>query len=109
MEIDWDPKRREAFDSLDLQLETMLNEWDPLGVYGVSIKLEDGSDLSWPEDEYDDLVRPIRIALQRGCSPIELELALDALLEADYGIAAPPSIAFFVERLIAWWKQLETV
>ena len=53
-----------------------LLRWDPLGVVP----------LGWPDDEYDDLIVPIREALAAGTTADALAAGLREALLADYGV-----------------------
>jgi hypothetical protein len=58
------------------RIRRALLRWDPLGVVP----------LGWPDDEYDDLIVPIRDALAAGVATDALAAGLREALLADYGV-----------------------
>lgn len=78
-------------------LRSVLNGWDPIGVYG-------GPDGSADEDEYDCLRWPVVSLLHRGASRRELASYLESELDQHFGIGGEVSEDDAVlDRLLAWW------
>jgi hypothetical protein len=79
------------------RLRTLLNDWDPAGVYrGSSGPPDDG--------EYDCLRWPVVSALQRGASHGELAGLLASELKQHFGIGGRvPDVV--LGRLVAWWES----
>ena len=75
-------------------LQRLVNAWDPLGVL---------CDPTWPRDEYDCLVGPLRSGLERGMSVDEIAAFLVHKLQDHFGIGAEASQpAAFAALIIAW-------
>jgi len=77
----------------------MLQAWDVLGVY------------QWPDrprddEEYDDLVEPIRAWLESGAGPEELSAHLVRRLDSHYGLTSSSELAEidFARRVHEWWS-----
>lgn len=92
---------RPAFDAADLALANRLQRWDVIGVYGS----EDGRPAD--DEEYDDLVAPMRAALERGEDPEALSRALVDTLRRDYGLTYTDDLAelSFTRDLHTWWHS----
>ena len=92
-------RRRDAFDERSLVLAGMFQSWDVLGVYQ--------RDHNRPPDdeEYDDLVDPMREWLEGGATPEELSARLGRRLESHYGLACKNELADidFAREVHAWW------
>lgn len=95
-------RRRDGFDERNLALADLLQEWDVLGVYQWDDRPRD-------DEEYDDLVEPLREWLESGAGPDELSARLVRRLESHYGLAAGSESAeiAFARRIQAWWSRAE--
>jgi len=79
------------------ELQRLLNEWDPIGVYDA--------ETDFPNDEYDCLYHPLLGRLKRGESAREIADFLREDLRSHFGLdpnAGDPK--GFAERLVAWWR-----
>jgi hypothetical protein len=94
-------RRRDAFDERNLALADMLQAWDVLGVYQSADRPRD-------DEEYDDLVEPIRGWLESGAGPEELSALLVRHLDRDYGLTSGSELAEidFARRVHEWWSNL---
>ena len=94
-------RRRSSFDERSLEIARRLYDWDGLGVYSM----DDGPD---DDDEYDDLVMPIRGWLEDGATPGQLSIRLVSLLRRDYGLAYADDFAELelASSLYGWWHAL---
>jgi hypothetical protein len=94
-------RRRSSFDERSLAIARRLYDWDVLGVYSI----DDGPD---DDDEYDDLVMPIRGWLEKGTTPAQLSIRLVGLLRRDYGLPCADDFAELelARSLCAWWQAL---
>ncbi len=94
--------RRSSWDAKSLTIAARLREWDFLGVYA--------DPESRPEDdeEYDDLVHPLREWLERGADAASLSRHLCAHLEKTYGVspASPLAVMGFTGPLYNWWGSV---
>lgn len=92
-------RRRDRFDERDLALADLLQAWDVLGVY-------QGVDRPRDDEEYDDLVEPIREWLESGVAPEELSACLVRRLESHYGLTSRSESAeiVFARSVHAWWS-----
>ncbi|SMH42884.1 hypothetical protein SAMN06295885_2085 [Rathayibacter oskolensis] len=93
--------RREGFDERSRALADRLRQWDVLGVYADEIRPSD-------DEEYDDLVAPLRAWLEAGASPEELSTGLVGVLRQWYGLSVPDDSAeiAFAREVHAWWTTL---
>ncbi len=90
---------RSKFSPLELELASILWDWDPVGVRPGSAD----------ESEYDDLVRPLLIELGHGVRSRALAVKLAETMTRDYGLAMREQAARGVaDRITAWWEQLPT-
>lgn len=96
-------RTRRGFDTASLALAEMLQAWDVLGVYIDKTNRPDD------DQEYDDLVEPMRAWLEQGAEPSELSKRLTANLRDDYGLSAEVDMAAldFATRVHRWWHSLE--
>jgi hypothetical protein len=94
-------RRWETFDERSLEIARRLYEWDVLGVYSV----DDGPD---DDDEYDDLVAPLRGWLEEGATPAQLSIRLVGMLRRDYGLPYADDFAELemARSLHDWWIAL---
>jgi hypothetical protein len=94
-------RRRSSFDERSLAIARRLYAWDVLGVYSI----DDGPD---DDEEYDDLVLPIRGWLEEGATPGQLSIRLVGTLRRDYGLAYADDFAELelARSLCAWWRDL---
>jgi hypothetical protein len=79
------------------ELRALLNDWDPIGVLG-------GAEL-WPADEYDCLIDPLTLRLDRGDGADLLVRYLRHELEDHFGLDPDDQadkIERFAERAIRW-------
>jgi hypothetical protein len=92
--------RRQRFDATSLALADILQAWDVLGVYHAA-----GSRTK-DDEEYDDLVDPLRTWLEAGAGPAELSARLVRTLCDEYGLEYPDESGEieFTQRLYAWWS-----
>ncbi|TCL79393.1 hypothetical protein EDF43_111167 [Rathayibacter sp. PhB179] len=69
-----------------------------LGVYADEVRPSD-------DEEYDDLVDPLRAALESGSSPEELNARLVNVLRQRYGLSIRDDSAeiTFTRDLHTWW------
>lgn len=79
------------------ELEQLLNEWDPIGVYDPAT--------DFPRDEYDCLYYPLLGRLQRGETPQEIASFLRDDLTNHFGLSRPGDPTGFAERLVSWWTS----
>ena len=87
-----------AIRKMTAELRGLLNEWDPIGVFGP--------DSDWPSDEYDCLLGLVLGSLRRGDAPAQTARLLDQELVGHFGLsAAPESCRLFSERLHAWYRD----
>jgi hypothetical protein len=95
--------RRLNFDERSLELADRLQAWDVLGVY------VDEDNRPMDDEEYDDLVDPLRSWLESGASPGELSIRLVRLLRRDYGLDIEDDFAAltFTREVHDWWSGLE--
>jgi hypothetical protein len=80
----------------DAELQTLLNEWDPIGVYDP--------DTHFPSDEYDCLHDPLLARLRGGETASEITDFLRDNLVDHFGLdpnAGDP--AGFAQRLVTWF------
>jgi hypothetical protein len=91
-------RRRDAFDERSLALAAMLQVWDVLRVYQSNNRPPD-------DEEYDDLVDPIRDWLESGATPEELSARLCRRLESHYGLQCINELADldFMREVHSWW------
>jgi hypothetical protein len=89
---------RDAFDEQSLVLAAMLQSWDVLGVYRLENRPTN-------DEEYDDLVEPIREWLENGAGPEELSTRLVRRLESHYGLQSNSDLAEinFARKVHSWW------
>jgi hypothetical protein len=94
-------RRRDAFDERSLVLAGMLQSWDVLRVYQDDNRPPD-------DEEYDDLVDPIREWLESGATPEELSARLGRRLGSHYGLVSGNDLAEvdFMRKVHAWWWGL---
>lgn len=86
-------------------LRAVLNEWDPIGVYGPTTEAEI-AEPEWPADEYDCLRWPLVSRLRGGASRRELADFLEQELNQHFGIGGEVSDDDPVlDRLQAWWES----
>ena len=79
-------------------LRSVLNDWDPIGVYS-------GPDGPEDDGEYDCLRWPLVARLQRGASRQELAGFLQEELTQHFGLGGKVTDDDPVlDRLLAWWK-----
>lgn len=92
-------RRRDRFDERNLTLADLLQKWDVLGVYRSEDRPRD-------DEEYDDLVEPIREWLESGAGPDELSARLVRRLETHYGLTSRSASAeiVFARSVHAWWS-----
>lgn len=95
--------RRLNFDERSLELADRLQAWDVLGVYA------DEDNRPMHDEEYDDLVKPLRSWLESGASPGELSIRLVRLLRRDYGLEIEDDLSAltFTREVHDWWSGLE--
>jgi hypothetical protein len=99
-----DSERRLKERDLDA-LRTVLNEWDPIGVY-LPERPGQGEPRVWaPEDEYDHLRWPLVARLQRGESRSSIADFLRKELRTHYGLASPVT-EDVLDGLLAWWRTV---
>lgn len=79
-------RRRDKFDERSPVLAGMLQSWDVLRVYQSDNRPAD-------DEEYDDLVDPIREWLESGATPEELSARLGRRLETQYGLNCVNALA----------------
>ncbi|KRQ23773.1 hypothetical protein AOT83_03005 [Mycobacteroides sp. H001] len=93
-------RRRDDFDEQSLHLAQMLRSWDVLGVYRGEIIPSD-------DEEYDDLVAPIRGWLESNAGPEELSARLVDRLASHYGLSSNDDLAEldFTRQIHAWWLR----
>lgn len=93
-------RRRDRFDERNLALADLLQEWDVLGVYQSEGRPRD-------DEEYDDLVEPIRAWLESGAGPEELSALIVRRLDSHYGLTAGSERAEidFARRVHEWWSN----
>lgn len=77
------------------ELSRRLDQWDPIGVYGLGEP--------WPAGEYDCLVGPTMRKLHDGSSAVEIADMLAHELVDHFGLspAAPP--VALASELRLWW------
>ena len=79
----------------EAELRALLYEWDPIGV---------SAEPEWPEDEYDELLEPLRERLSAGASAGELAVFLERWVADHIGLTPDADREErFAERLHAWW------
>jgi hypothetical protein len=95
-------RRRDEFDDRNRVLADVLRSWDVLGVY-------QGDGAPSDDEEYDDLVEPIRAWLESGAGPEELSSRLVARLDSHYGLRSNSSLAEIdlARKIHAWWSRDE--
>lgn len=79
------------------ELQRLLNDWDPIGVFG--------DDSDWPDDEYECMYYPLLGRLRRGESAREIADYLLDDLTNHFGLSEAGYPIEFAERLVAWWTQ----
>ena len=96
-------RTRRGFDTASLALADILQGWDVLGVY------VDETNLAGDDEEYDDLVEPMRAWLEQGVEPTQLSKRLTATLRDDYGLSPESDMAAFdfATRVHRWWHSPE--
>lgn len=92
---------RDGFDATSLALADIFQTWDVLGVY------EDEDDRPEDDEEYDDLVSPMRVWLSSGMTPEELSRSLTEKLRRHYGLSpeSPLAALDFTSRVHSWWHS----
>ena len=93
--------RRLSFDTRSLTIAGLLQEWDVIGVYS------DADNRPIDDEEYDDLVQPLRDWLEAGASPEEISIRLVGTLRRDYGLPYDDDLAelTFARTLHAGWNR----
>ncbi len=91
-------RHRDTFDERSRVLTGKLQSWDVLGVYRRDIRPPD-------DEEYDDLVGPIREWLESGATPEQLSARLGRRLESHYGLRCTNELADldFMREVHSWW------
>lgn len=90
-------KRSEELDYPRTTLRSMLNTWNPLGVYDW--------ELDYPPDEYDCLISPLLSRLQAGEGVIELSEYLWFRLKEHFGVdPARLQPDRFADTVVAWYE-----
>lgn len=94
---------RASFDERSLEIARRLYDWDVLGVYSI----EGGPD---DDDEYDDLVPPLRGWLEEGVQPEDISALLVRILRRDYGLPYTDDFAELelTRSLHTWWVNNST-
>lgn len=82
------------------ELRTLLNEWDPIGVF-------DPEDGSGPDDEYDCIRDPLMSHLLRGDSRYEVAEFLRDELTGHFGLEPWLVTTNVIDRIFAWWEQVK--
>ena len=83
----------------EAQLRALLFEWDPIGV---------AAEPGWPEDEYDDLIDPLRERLAAGTTAGELSIYLEQHVTGYIGVDSEADREErFAARLVEWWGRRE--
>jgi hypothetical protein len=100
--------RRPYFGVLEFELELMLEEWDPIGVYRPDALPVNPAQRTAQQHEYDDLVRPIIAHLMESDDQSAFTSALRAVLAADYGlefqdVEADADLRSFAASAVGWW------
>lgn len=95
------PRLRDRFDATSLALADIFYTWDVLGVY------EDENNRPDDDEEYDDLVNPMRVWLSSGMTPEELSRSLTEKLRRDYGLSPESLLSAldFTSRVHSWWHS----
>ncbi|WP_314503896.1 hypothetical protein [uncultured Microbacterium sp.] len=94
---------RASFDEHSLGIARRLHDWDVLGVYSIGRGPDD-------DDEYDDLVLPLRGWLEDGVQPEEMSALLVKILRRDYGLPYTDDFAELelTRCLHTWWLNKST-
>jgi hypothetical protein len=86
------PKRRHTrLRKLNRGLQDLIDEWDPVGLLQIGA----------PKDEYDCLVGPILLHLERGDSPAQLAAWLQSYIADHFEMSAPDALPF-AQKARAW-------
>ena len=81
----------------ETELRSLLYEWDPVGV---------SAEPDWPDDEYDELVEPLRERLAAGATAGELAVFLERHVAEHIGLKPDADREErFAERLVGWWRR----
>ena len=76
------------------ELQRILNQWDPIGVYGTQ-----HPDFEWPDDEYDCLLPPLERLLDARAPATEVAAFLDSELRGHFGLTTYPDPGEFAVKL----------
>jgi hypothetical protein len=79
------------------ELREILNEWDPIGVFGMGLDRP-------PDDEYDSYLSPVFTALHEGGAAAEVRRALESALGRMGLGPAGEREDLFAERIACWWR-----
>jgi len=77
------------------ELREMLNQWDPIGVM---------EEPDWPNNEYDELIAPMRERLEAGATAGELEIYLEQYVRDHIGLE--PDVdreSRLAARVVEWY------
>lgn len=81
----------------EAELRSLLYEWDPVGV---------SNEPDWPDDEYDELLAPLRERLAGGATAGEIAIFLERHVAEHIGLQPDADREErFAERLVAWWPS----
>lgn len=77
------------------ELQALLNDWDPIGVYDLA---------NFPDDEYDCLYEPLLTRLRRGEDEATIGAFLETELRDHFGLDPQWSRPYdFAVRLVNWF------
>ncbi|AMM22853.1 hypothetical protein AX769_22250 (plasmid) [Frondihabitans sp. PAMC 28766] len=86
---------RAEFTKQQKLIADILHDWDPIGVFDNPIFSQDPT-------EYDDLVSPLSVVLERGVTVAALAAELDEVMTKDYRMLNVDTEEVAAKLLAAW-------